>query len=352
MPPLTRRYLGRLAAAGAAASVLPGPARAGEAVPWGIAVDHDVFAGDPAYRAAVAERAQLVTPMNALKWGLTRYDRERFDFRKAEELVAFAEGLRVPVHGHTLLWHAHNPSWVDRLFTRAAAEQALDEHIARTVGHFRGRIASWDVVNEVVAHDPRREGRWRASVWQDRLGPEQVAIAFRAAHRADPAARLFLNDYDLEDGSPRTRARQDAVLAIVERLQRANVTVHGVGMQAHLHGDRRIGEANLRRFLRALQGLGVGVAVTELDVIDRGLPAHPLTRDRMAADVVDRFLGTVFSEATPFFVATWGLSDRHSWINGTFPREDGVPVRPLPLDRALAPKPMLRVIRRYTGGRA
>ena len=346
MPCLTRRQFGR---AIAAAALVPGTARARPAVPWGVAVEYDAFSSDPAYRAAVARTAGLVTPMNALKWGLTRHDRDRFDFAKAEELVAFAEGLGVPVHGHNLLWHAHNPAWVDRLFTRGSATAALETHVARTVGRFRGRVASWDVVNEVVAHDPMRDGRWRAGIWQDRLGPEQVEIAFRAAHAADPGAKLFVNEYDLEDDTPRTRARQDAVIAIVRRLQGAGLPVHGVGMQAHLYGERTIGEANLKRFLRELDALGVGVAVTELDVIDWRLPADSATRDARAAALVDRYLGTVFETVTPFFVATWGLSDRYSWISETFPRDDGRPVRPLPLDRDLAPKPMAAVIRRYTG---
>lgn len=148
----------------------------------------------------------------------------------------------------------------------------------------------------------------------------------------------------------RTRERQEAVLAIVRRLQDANVPVHGVGLQAHLYAGRRIGEANLARFLRALAALGVGVAVTELDVIDRALPADPVRRDVETAELVERYLSTLFAAVTPAFVATWGLSDRHSWINDTFPRGDGSPPRPLPLDRELAPKPMARVIRRYTHG--
>ena len=353
MEPLTRRDLcrgaGGLLAGLAGASLLPGRAAGGPTVPWGVAVEHGAFSADPAYRAAIASTAGLVTPMNALKWGLVRHERGRFDFAKAETLVAFAEGRGLPVHGHALLWYAHNPGWVEALRSRSEAAAVLEEHVARVVGRFSGRIRSWDVVNEVVAHDPSAQGPWREGVWQRLLGPAQVEIAFRAAHAADPAARLYVNDYDLEDDSARTRARQDAVLAIVDRLQRRGVPVHGVGMQAHLYGERAIGAANLRRFLRGLKARGVGVAVTELDVIDWRLPEAPPARDRAAADLVDRFLGTLFEEVTPDFVTTWGLSDRYSWIHDAFPRGDGARARPLPLDVRLERKPMYRVIRRYTG---
>ena len=91
-----------------------------------------------------------------------------------------------------------------------------------------------------------------------------------------------------------------------------------------------------------------GVAITELDVIDWRLPSDPSSRDAAAAALVDRFLGTVLSEATPDFIATWGLSDRYSWVGETFPRGDGARARPLPLDRDLRPKALFDVIRRYT----
>ena len=345
--PFTRRDVlaGAMALAGA---TVARPSFARSRVPWGIAVEHEAFTSDPDYRAAIRRHAQLVTPMNALKWGLLRHDRERFDFDKADRLVAFAEGLRVPVHGHALLWYAYNPPWVDAMRSRREAGDVLEKHVARTVGRYRGRIRSWDVVNEVIAHDPAREGRWREGIWQDLLGPSQVEIAFRAARAADPSARLMINDYDLEDDSSRTRARQDAMLAIIRRLQDGGLTVDAVGMQAHLYAERAVGAANLRRFLRELRAMGVGVAITELDVIDWRLPADPSLRDVAAAELVDRYLGTVLSEATPDFVATWGLSDRYSWIGETFPRDDDGSARPLPLDRDLRPKALFEVIRRYT----
>ena len=36
---------------------------------------------------------------------------------------------------------------------------------------------------------------------------------------------------------------------------------------------------------------------------------------------------------------TFGLSDRYTWLQEDFPREDGAPRRPLPFDDQLQPKP-------------
>ena len=351
MNSLTRRGFatGGLAAAGLFGLGLP--ARATADVEWGIAVEGQPFREDAAYRDAIARTAELIVPMNGFKWGPMRYDRAGFDFTEAEEVVSFAEGLGLPVHGHTLLWYAYNPPWLDALTGRSELVDVLEAHIAEVVGRYRGRVRSWDVINEVVAHDPITQGRWRDGVWRRVLGPQQVEIAFAAAHAADPAARLFINDYDLEDDTPRTRERQDAVLAIVRRLQKRNLPVHAIGMQAHLYAERTIGTANLRRFIRELAAMGVGVAVTELDVIDWRLPKDPVTRDALVANTARAFLDTVFDETVPEFVATWGLSDRYSWIGDTFPRLDSAKARPLPLDRDLGRKPLFDVLEEYVGAR-
>ena len=347
MSKLTRRTFTLGSAALAAAAATPAIAR--NDVPWGIAVEIGPFRDDPAYREAIARHAGLVTPMNALKWGPLRHDPERFDFAAADELVAFAQARGLPVHGHTLLWYAWNPPWLDAIRSRSRLIAELERHIETVVTRYRGRVRSWDVVNEVIAHDPPAQGRWRDGVWQRVLGPSQVEIAFAAAHRADPAAHLYVNDYDLEDDSPRTRARQDAMLDIVRRLQRQNLPVHAVGMQAHLYAERGIGRDNLRRFIRELAKLGVGIAITELDIIDWRLPLDAVERDALAAAKANEFLDVVFSETRPEFLATWGLSDRYSWIGDTFPRNDAGQARPLPLDRDLKPKRLFDVIERYVG---
>jgi endo-1,4-beta-xylanase len=43
---------------------------------------------------------------------------------------------------------------------------------------------------------------------------------------------------------------------------------------------------------------------------------------------------------------TFGLSDRYTWLQEDFPREDGAPRRPLPYDRRLQRKPAYRALRR------
>ena len=351
---LTRRSMMAGLSGSAGAALLPGqgPARAaGRAapVPYGVAVHLDPFRNDPQLKAHLERHADIIVPMNALKWASLRHSEDGFDFAGADEIISFAESLDRQVHGHVLAWYAYNPPWLEAVTSPSRLERLLREHIETVVGRYAGRIAVWDVVNEAVAHDPIAEGKWRRGLWYDVLGPRHLEIAFEEAARADPSARLFLNDYDLEDDSLRTKRRQEAILSMVRRLQDRNVPVHGVGLQAHLYAERRIGADNLQAFARELAALGLEVAVTELDVIDWRLPADPARRDLAVAAVAAEFLEALGAAVRPASITTWGMNDAYSWIGETFPREDDAKARPLPFDRQWRQKPLFDVVRRATG---
>src|SRR3712207_6159143 len=103
--------------------------------------------------------------------------------------------------------------------------------------------------------------RTEENIWLRELGPGIIAKAFRWAHRADPNAKLFFNDYGVESIGPKS----DAYYALIQELQAAGVPVDGFSVQGHL--STRFGfptdlEQNLQRFA----DLGVETAVTEVDV--------------------------------------------------------------------------------------
>lgn len=316
-------------------------------IPFGAAVHLEPFRNDPMLKKMLIDHVDLITPMNALKWASLRYDESKFDFSGADEIIEFAEENGKRLHGHALLWYHANPSWLDQITSPGKLEKLLNEHIETVVGRYAGRIATWDVVNEVVSHDPLSEGKWRAGVWYNALGPKHVDIAFKAAAAADPNAKLFINDYDLQDEGPRVAARQKAILSIVRRLQDKNLPIHGVGMQAHLYAERRVGRENLAAFVAELKSLGLTVAITELDIIDWKLSADIERRDRGVANTAREYLGALTEIAQPEFIATWGLNDRYSWIGETFPRNDDGKARPLPFDENWQAKPLFDVIKNF-----
>jgi endo-1,4-beta-xylanase len=341
---LTRR--GLLAGAAMTAAAITAAARvaASELIPFGSAVMISEFRSDPRMREALSRHCQVITPMNELKWEALRHSRAGFDFKAADEIIDFAKAGRKKIHGHGLLWHAALPPWAQGIRDAREAERELVSHIETVVTRYKGVIGSWDVTNEIIASELPGPQAFRDSLWFRTLGPRLVDLAFQAAARADPAARLVMNDYDFENPDERTAERRRQALRLVRHLQDRKIPVHEVGLQAHLYGERQLDTRGITAFCRELGRLGVGVRITELDVIDWRLPGPAAERDRLVADLTTRFLGAVIEGQRPQAIITWGLTDRSTWISDTFPRRDGFTARPLPFDRDWRPKPMLAAI--------
>ncbi|MGL4438543.1 MAG: endo-1,4-beta-xylanase [Bosea sp. (in: a-proteobacteria)] len=340
---MTRRSL---IAAGAATAVLASArdVAARELIPFGAAVMISDFRSDAMLRENLVKFCDVITPMNELKWDWVRQRREDFSLDNANEIVAFARRNNKRAHGHALLWGLALPRWAEQLSSKAEAERELTAHAQKLVTTYAGTIQSWDVVNEVIAHDPKPGAPMRDTVSQRLLGEDHVDIVFKAAASANPAAKLVLNDYDFENADERTAERRRQALRLVRRLQDKKIPVHEVGMQAHLYGEKPLDQRAITAFCRELGRLGVGVKVTELDVIDWQLPGPTAERDRRAADLTAAYLGAVIEGQRPSAIITWGLSDRSSWVHDTFKRKDSFKARPLPLDADYRPKPMMAAI--------
>ncbi|AYF99316.1 endo-1,4-beta-xylanase [Protaetiibacter intestinalis] len=274
----------------------------------------DPFPNDEPYRELLASEFSSLTPENQLKWEFVHPERDRYEFGAADAIVAFAEEHGQAVRGHTLLWHSQNPDWLtEGEFSDAELRDILHEHISTVVGRYAGRIAEWDVANEIFDDS----GALRSeNLWILRLGEGIVADAFRWAHEADPDARLFLNDYGMESGGPKA----DAYLALVKELLAEGVPVGGVGFQGHLAFEYSApgGMAdNLRRFV----DLGLAVAVTEADVrmpVD-GTPTNAQLTQQ--AEWFGELLEGCLDAGHCTSFTLWGAPDRYSWVPVFFPSQ-------------------------------
>ena len=137
------------------------------------------------------------------------------------------------------------------------------------------------------------------------------------------------------------------MLDLLGKVRRDGAPLHALGLQAHLRGEREIDRKGLARFIREVTGLGLGIVVTELDVMDWSLPADIAVRDATVAARAAELLEVVFENCSPRAVLTWGLSDKHAWIPDHFKRPDKAPNRPLPLDADYAAKPFQHVLQRF-----
>ena len=297
----------------------------------GTAVDTSVLASDLRYRNIVAGEFSSVTPENVMKWEALEPRRDRLDFTQADRLVAFARRNDQVVHGHTLVWHNQLPAWLTQgSFTNAQLRDLLRQHIRDVVGHFKGRVHAWDVVNEAFNED----GTLRDTIWLRALGPNYIAQAFRWAHRADPAAKLYINDYNVEGINPKSTA----MFELVRDLRAEGVPIHGAGMQGHLslqYGFPGDLAQNLHRFA----AIGVETAITEADV-RMALPATPELLARQA-DYYTRMLQACLGERRCVSFTVWGFTDAHSWVPGWFQGEGAA----TPLDENYQPKPAYTALR-------
>jgi endo-1,4-beta-xylanase len=337
---------GALLAAGIGHSAIAAPV---SGLSYGAASMVQTFREDAQYREALKTLCDIIVPMNDLKWEQLRHDRAGFDFKDADEQLAFASENGKRTRGHTLVWHDALPDWVKAIDSKAEAERELINHIETVLDRYRNSIPSWDVTNEVIAHDPLDQGIWRKSVWLDQLGPGYIDLAFATAGRIAPNAQLVFNEYDLENAGPRFDARRKAILDLVRRFRDKNIPINAIGFQGHLYAERAIDQKAIARLVRELKALDIGVLVTELDVIDWRLPGDITGRDAAAARHVKMFLDALNAEGTLKDVISWGITDRYSWIGEVFKRDDGLPTRPLPLDDTYQPKPMFGVISTMRG---
>ena len=319
---------------------------------YGTTVAAAQITGDPPFADLVRQEASLVVAENEMKWQvINRGAPGDDDFAPADTIATFAAANKLVLRGHNLLWYHRTPEWFFDLPDKAAQRQAVVEHIHRLAGRYRGRIHSWDVVNEPIEPKDGRPDGLRTAVFLETLGPEYLDLAYRTARDADPNARLVVNEYDVELDAPEQEARRIALLHLLEGMRRSGTPVDAVGIQAHLTaaGGPPFSASLLRRFLADIASLGLTIQITELDVTDEKVPADVTVRDNLVADTYRRFLNAALDEPAVKMVVTWGLSDRHSWIvrRETYQakwRIDDAASRPLPFDADLEAKPAFDAI--------
>jgi endo-1,4-beta-xylanase len=370
--------------------------------PIGTAVNRSMVTGGSGFRRSAEQNAQdvallkkhfnQITAENDMKWQLIhpREGADGYDFGPTDALVNFGLSNNMQIVGHTLVWHSQTPNWVfagtnpaplsatnaARVAPAAAANtnapgtnqpgrrgfgpgfgggfgryngprasrdellQRMRDHIHTVVGRYKGRVKSWDVVNEALA-DGNGTNVLRNSLWLEIVGPDFIAKAFQYAHEADPEAILRYNDYGLENPAKRKR-----LISLIKELQAQKVPVHAIGSQAHVNVSTSF--ETMDQSLTEMATLGLPIHITELDVNSaqggqRGFGADVANNasatqgglvsnaDRkLASTYADIFRAFVKHRGRVTMVTFWGVNDAVSW------RAQG---RPLLFDGDNRPKP-------------
>jgi endo-1,4-beta-xylanase len=291
----------------------------------GSAVSYTALSTDAAYAQILGQQFSAITPENEMKWASVEAQRGVYTFEQADAEVQFAQQHHQLVRGHNLVWHNQLPAWLtEGTFTNAQLADLLKQHILTEVGHFRGEIWQWDVVNEPFNDD----GTLRSTIWLNALGPDYIADALRWTHEADPHAKLFLNDYNTEGIGPKS----DAMYALVKSLIAQHVPIDGVGFETHLDLQYSLPpmiQENLQRFA----ALGLDVAITEMDV----RITLPTTPDLLTAQasVYAQLMQDCIAVPRCVDFTVWEFTDKYSWIPGYFTGQGAADI----YDENLASKP-------------
>ena len=304
---------------------------------------------------AAAKHFNAVTPENCMKPESVHPEEGRWQFERPDALVEWAQKNQMSIHGHTLVWHAQTRDWFFEGGDRNVVTQKMKDHISTLVGRYKGKIQSWDVVNEAIndgGNDKTgKTEHLRDSKWLQTLGPEFLTLAFRFAHEADPDAVLYYNDYNIESGP-----KHASSMVLLKRLIADGAPVHAVGIQGHW----RTGSVPFDDIDKAISdyaSLGLKVSITELDVTIRGAsggqfgggpgrqgqrnvaPASTEDLTRQAEDYAKLF--AIFTKHKEVIerVTFWGLHDRRTWRFGQHPLILDANSQPKPAYAAIVNKP-------------
>lgn len=270
---------------------------------------------------------------NEMKADATEPQQGVFSYKNADRLVKFCERHDMKLRGHTLVWHSQMPSWMgggedgmdnNNGYTREQLLKIMENHITGVVSHFRGKVYEWDVVNEALNPWNGTSDRMRRSIWYNVIGPEYIDSAFVYAHRADPDARLVINDYGVEfDGE--TKAMDLYNLAV--RLKKDGIPITGVGFQAHTSlGELSSKKSKLRTLIRRYQQKGLDVSITELDVAVPYAQFDTEQAFRTQAADYEAVLDVALVSPNVHTLVIWGMSDAFSWIDRNSKYTKGQPV--------------------------
>jgi len=297
----------------------------------------------------IKKQFNAVTPENIMKSALIHPKWDTYNFTMADKLVEYGEKNNIKINGHTLIWHSQLPNFIRGIKSSDSIRTFFTDHIKTVAGRYKGKVFSWDVVNEALNED----GTLRNSVFLKHLGEGYLADAFRLAQEASPKTELYYNDYNNE--KPAKRA---GCIKLIKKIQESGARIDGVGIQGHWHVGK-IPLKDIEESILEYSALGLKVMFTELDieVLERNFQGADVNQ-RMAnspeinpytnglPDNVQKQLADDYEALFKLFlkhkdkvtrVTFWGVNDGDSWLNNWPVR--GRTSYPLLFDRNNQPKP-------------
>ena len=290
--------------------------------------------------ALIIKEFNSVTAENDMKVGVIHPEENRWNWKNADDIVAFAERHHIKIRGHNLLWHKQGAEWMftgpdGKPASKELLLQRLKTHIFTVMNRYKGKMYVWDVVNEAIEDGPDSTMIYRESSpwWKAFKSPEFIEAAFRYAHEADPSAKLYYNEFNSERPDKREK-----IFKLLKKMKADKVPIDGVGFQAHWTVGRPSAD-QIRKALDEVISLGLEVQFTELDItvhtkpvavtpgkapVDPGftpdVEAKQIEKYKMVFDIFRQYRKHIKA------VTFWNVSDKGSWLDSRGGGSAGDPI--------------------------
>ncbi len=279
---------------------------------FGAALSNGMFArrADPQlaakYQEVFLQNFNAAVTENALKWHSMEPRRGEVDYSVVDAMLEWTEQQDVPLRGHNIFWGVADfvQDWQKELGDDELRE-VLKDRAVTIAKRYRGRFAEYDLNNEMM-HD---------NYYERRLGPQITREMADWVKEGDPAAVLYLNDYDILTGN-----QLDKYVAHIQKMLDQQVAISGIGVQGHLHGES-FDPAALKRALDTLEEFQLPIRVTEFNfpgqrsrfMNDRRLQMTPAEEDAKAKAIVDYYT-ICFAHPAVEGILMWGFWEGANWI--------------------------------------
>ena len=285
------------------------------------------------YQELLISQFNTVTAENQMKPDnlVPRDKGGQYNFGPADYMVNEVLKYGITVHGHTLVWHKQTPAWMTT-GTPAQVKENMISYINTVLAHYKGKVISWDVVNEAIReriNPGDQDLSWKTQLredsgWFKALGADYIELAFRTARAADPDIELYFNDYNL-DNQRKVQVTVNMIKDINDRYKaegNSRNLIDGVGMQAHY--GTSTSASNVRTSIQKFKDIGIKIAISELDVEIKsvGSGSFGTGRNTATTEVEQRIQAITYAELFNVFkenkdhitrVTMWGMDDEFSW---------------------------------------
>ncbi|MEC7829621.1 MAG: endo-1,4-beta-xylanase [Bacteroidota bacterium] len=266
-----------------------------------------------------------------------------YNWARVDSIINYTTLNNQRLFGHTLIWHSATPKWVEKkaMSNPQWLEKFMKEYITKYVGRYKGKVDGWDVVNEGL--NTKGSGFREESIWYKTMGKKYIEKAFKYAHKADPKAILFYNDFNIE----RDTLKFNSMMKMIEDFLERDVPISGIGFQMHIRMD--IPNEIIEYTLKRAASTGLQIHLSEVDIIFNshddskggGIQTYNNLTTEMLNEQLIKYeeLVNIYKKTVPksqqYGITLWGFNDRDTWINRFFKIKDW----PCIYDEKLNPKP-------------